>query len=450
MLGTGSMIPSQYRNVSGIFLDFLDFSILLDCGEGSYNQMLHCFGEEIGSKLSKLKIIFISHAHVDHHVGLFQLIYERNKEIKRLRHEKDQNKKTTQMEIEYDSSIQDNPLFLVLPWNLAPWFHKFSEHVMVLEGVEVVYHQQILAKNPVSNANKFTSFSKEEEISKSSFESCELEHYEDPMLSSYIDRDTITTSLDKFKAFLSVNSLLFKPVPVPHCPQSHALVLTLLSPLLKPNPNYIAPKFKPNFELNNNFDPVELSTHPKMNPNPNLDLPDPNNELKNLNFNDESNPNLGSMSNSLSFKVVYSGDTRPSNLLIKEGEGAGLLIHEATFRDEMAKNAEMNMHCTIKEAVTVGIKMKCWRVILTHFSQRYNTLPIKEKDLSKIKEKDEEYFDYLLNNCIFAFDLMRLKVEELEYLPKMNEAMIQMLPLDEEEELEMQGIEESNSLLENK
>lgn len=449
MLGTGSMIPSQYRNVSGIFLDFLDFSILLDCGEGSYSQMLHCFGADIGSKILKLKIIFISHAHLDHHVGLFQLIYERNKEIKRLRNEKDKNKNSSKMEIEYDSSIQNNPLFLVLPWNLAPWFHKFNEHVMLLEGVEVVYHQQLSDKHPFSN--KFTTFSKEEVFKSSpeSSESCELEHYEDPGLSSYLDMNPNVSSLDQFKAFLSANSLLFKPVPVQHCPQSHALVLTLLDPLLKPNPNYVAPnKSKPNFELNNKNCEPNL----KLNINPDFNLSDPN-DLQNLNFNVELNPSpkikptLEPVSNSLSFKIVYSGDARPSGLLIKEGQGAGLLIHEATFRDEMAKNAETNMHCTIQEAVKVGKKMKCWRVILTHFSQRYNSLPIKEKDLSTIKETDSKYFDYLINNCVFAFDLMRLKVDELEYLPKMNEAMIQMLPMEEEEEGEMQGIEESNSLL---
>lgn len=450
MLGTGSMIPAQYRNVSGIFLDFLDFSILLDCGEGSYLQMLHCFGADIGSKISKLKIIFISHAHVDHHAGLFQLIYERNKEIKRLQNEKNKNKKDTQMDIEYDSSINENPLFLVLPWNLAPWYHKFNEHVMVLEGVEVVYHQQLSFEKP--DSNKFTSFSKEEADSEKSPELGELEHYEDPELSSYLERDLTTTSLQKFKTFLSANFLLFKPVPVQHCPQSHALVITLLSPLLNPNPNYIAPTNpKPNLEINNNNFEMKPNPNPsfELNPNSNLELtsnlnPNPNVEL---NSNTTASLTLELKPNPLSFKVVYSGDTRPTKMLIKEGEGAGLLIHEATFRDELAKNAEMNMHCTIKEAVDVAREMKCWRVILTHFSQRYNSMPIKEKDLVRIKEKDEEYFDYLVNNCVFAFDLMRIKVEDLEYLPKMNEAVVQMLPLEEEEEGDVQGIEENNSLL---
>jgi ribonuclease Z len=37
------------------------------------------------------------------------------------------------------------------------------------------------------------------------------------------------------------------------------------------------------------------------------------------------------------FKLVYSGDTRPSEDLVKFGKGAHLLIHEATFEPNMVK-----------------------------------------------------------------------------------------------------------------
>lgn len=32
-------------------------------------------------------------------------------------------------------------------------------------------------------------------------------------------------------------------------------------------------------------------------------------------------------------RVVFSGDTKPCDLLVEEGENADLLIHEATFED---------------------------------------------------------------------------------------------------------------------
>ncbi|CAN0546498.1 unnamed protein product, partial [Laminaria digitata] len=31
------------------------------------------------------------------------------------------------------------------------------------------------------------------------------------------------------------------------------------------------------------------------------------------------------------WKLVYSGDCRPSEALVREGKGAAVLIHEATF-----------------------------------------------------------------------------------------------------------------------
>ena len=38
------------------------------------------------------------------------------------------------------------------------------------------------------------------------------------------------------------------------------------------------------------------------------------------------------------FKLVYSGDTRPSEDLVNLGKGAHLLIHEATFEPSMVIN----------------------------------------------------------------------------------------------------------------
>lgn len=52
----------------------------------------------------------------------------------------------------------------------------------------------------------------------------------------------------------------------------------------------------------------------------------------------------------------YSGDTRPNGLLIESGKDADLLIHEATLEDDMIEDAIEKQHCTIQEAVDVGMK----------------------------------------------------------------------------------------------
>lgn len=71
------------------------------------------------------------------------------------------------------------------------------------------------------------------------------------------------------------------------------------------------------------------------------------------------------------FKLVYSGDTRPCDALIEMGADATILIHEATFEDDLQSEAIKKRHSTVIEALTVAKKMNAFRVILTHFSQRY-------------------------------------------------------------------------------
>lgn len=87
-LGTGSAIPSKYRNVSATMLecpDLLPLStdgrglagmVLLDCGEGTLGQMRRMYGVQGMKRVyEELKMVFVSHMHADHHLGL-QLILE--------------------------------------------------------------------------------------------------------------------------------------------------------------------------------------------------------------------------------------------------------------------------------------------------------------------------------------------------------------------------------------
>lgn len=91
-LGTGSSIPGKYRNGKCIHLFVYMFihtfivsatlvkipkygSVMLDAGEGTYGQMMRRFGmDNLDEEIRKLKCIFISHLHADHHLGVVQLI----------------------------------------------------------------------------------------------------------------------------------------------------------------------------------------------------------------------------------------------------------------------------------------------------------------------------------------------------------------------------------------
>ncbi|KAG8779155.1 hypothetical protein FRC12_024609 [Ceratobasidium sp. 428] len=83
-LGTGSALPSKYRNVISTIIQMPGYgSIMLDCGENTWGQLCRRFGmdhdsaESARSVLADLRCIFLSHIHGDHHMGLAKLLTQR-------------------------------------------------------------------------------------------------------------------------------------------------------------------------------------------------------------------------------------------------------------------------------------------------------------------------------------------------------------------------------------
>ncbi|KAH9174677.1 hypothetical protein EDB89DRAFT_1949681 [Lactarius sanguifluus] len=76
-----------------------------------------------------------------------------------------------------------------------------------------------------------------------------------------------------------------------------------------------------------------------------------------------------------SWRLVFSGDTMPSDALAQAGKGATLLIHEATMGDDQEEMAHEKAHSTISQAIDVAKRMRAQNVLLTHFSSRYPTMP---------------------------------------------------------------------------
>lgn len=75
-LGTGSALPSQYRNVSGTIVRVPGCgSYLLDCGENTLGQLRRMYPpEKVREILRDIKVIWISHNHADHHLGMTSMI----------------------------------------------------------------------------------------------------------------------------------------------------------------------------------------------------------------------------------------------------------------------------------------------------------------------------------------------------------------------------------------
>ncbi|MBN2261750.1 MAG: ribonuclease Z [Prolixibacteraceae bacterium] len=69
ILGTGSALPTSQRYHTAHVLNVRERFFLIDCGEGTQNQM-----RKYGVKFSRIEHIFISHLHGDHYFGLIGLI----------------------------------------------------------------------------------------------------------------------------------------------------------------------------------------------------------------------------------------------------------------------------------------------------------------------------------------------------------------------------------------
>jgi ribonuclease Z len=87
-------------------------------------------------------------------------------------------------------------------------------------------------------------------------------------------------------------------------------------------------------------------------------------------------------------KIVYTGDTRPTENLVKFAENADLLIHDATFDDELLERAREDGHSTPSQAAETAKKSGAKWLVLTHISARY-------KDPSPLLEQARKLFPHV-------------------------------------------------------
>jgi ribonuclease Z len=98
-------------------------------------------------------------------------------------------------------------------------------------------------------------------------------------------------------------------------------------------------------------------------------------------------------------RVVYTGDTKPCEAVIRIAKGADLLIHDATFAEE----DEGKAHTDVKQAARIAKEAGVKQLILTHFSRRYAT----KEDIDKMEEAAKKIFP----NTKAAYDFMKIKLK---------------------------------------
>ena len=69
ILGSSAAVSAHGRSQSGLVLSVGNKNFLIDCGEGTQNRL-----EKYKISTEKLEVIFISHLHADHYLGVFGLI----------------------------------------------------------------------------------------------------------------------------------------------------------------------------------------------------------------------------------------------------------------------------------------------------------------------------------------------------------------------------------------
>jgi len=118
-------------------------------------------------------------------------------------------------------------------------------------------------------------------------------------------------------------------------------------------------------------------------------------------------------------RIAYSGDRSIKDDFVQTVGQCDLLIHEATFGDDLNDTAADKCHSTISQAVETSKQLQAKNCILTHFSQRYPKMPT---------------FDSSLSNVVFAFDYMSLRYEDIQEMCTICPKIFSMIAELEEKE----------------
>ena len=128
-LGTGSAMPSQYRNVAATLLRVPGCgSYLMDCGENTLGQLKRMYtAPQLAELFHDLRLIWISHLHADHHLGLTSVIKAWYEEVHGMDEVKRRKPTITEQVLDPAKLLMDGKrLFIVGQKKMMQWLEEYS------------------------------------------------------------------------------------------------------------------------------------------------------------------------------------------------------------------------------------------------------------------------------------------------------------------------------------
>jgi ribonuclease Z len=83
-------------------------------------------------------------------------------------------------------------------------------------------------------------------------------------------------------------------------------------------------------------------------------------------------------------KYAFCADTKYDELMIPYIYGADMIYHETTYLDNMRDKAHERFHCTTKQAAEIAKRAMIKKLLIGHFSSKYNLLEQFESEAREV------------------------------------------------------------------
>lgn len=88
-------------------------------------------------------------------------------------------------------------------------------------------------------------------------------------------------------------------------------------------------------------------------------------------------------------KYAFCADTKYDENILTHIEGFDMIYHEATYLDNLRERAELRFHSTTKQAAMIAKKAGVKKLLIGHFSSKYDTLEEFEAEAKEVFPETE-------------------------------------------------------------